>query len=112
MPAHTARAPRPTLGRPVLSTPALPLAQTHIAGAVVNADNASLSSMSTDDVLDLFELSPSTTTAGADGVSAGQGGRAAAGAPQGLQSLLSNVGELWGEEEQEDDLDEFLDQIA
>jgi len=31
-----------------------------------------------------------------------------------LQSLMNNVGELWGAEnyEQEYDLDEFLDQIA
>ncbi|EOD34138.1 hypothetical protein EMIHUDRAFT_111367 [Emiliania huxleyi CCMP1516] len=70
-------------------------------------------------VLDLFELSPATTAAGAapsaqasgGGEGGGGGGDGGSG---GLQSLLSNVGSLWGSEEYEEeyDLDEFLDQLS
>jgi TATA-binding protein-associated factor len=78
---------------------------------VVNADNASVQQMSTEEVLDLLELSPAINT----GTAAGEGaGAAAGGGGRALQTLLTSVGELWAEEEyeQEYDLDEFLDQIA
>jgi len=92
--------------------------KTHVAGAVVNAENASLQSMSTEEVLDLFELSPATTAEGAapsaQASGGGEGGGGGDGGSGGLQSLLSNVGSLWGSEEYEEeyDLDEFLDQLS
>ena len=148
--------------------------KTHVAGAVVNAENASLQSMSTEEaprehtgatprphlgytsatprlhlgytlgytsadtsaaprphpggcdrsspptqVLDLFELWPATTAAGAAPSAqayggGGGGGGGGDGGSGGRQSLLSNVGSLWGAEEYEEeyDLDEFLDQLS
>ena len=78
----------------------------------MNAENSSLRQMSTNEVLDLLELSPVTTQPTVTGAVNASDRPASAG--RGLQSLLNNIGDLWGAEEyeQEYDLDEFLDQIT
>ena len=82
----------------------------HVANSVVNAQNASLEQMKTDELLDLFELSP---TAAAPRGGGSDGALAARGRSTGVKSLLSSIGELWGSEEydEEYDVDNFLDQL-
>lgn len=84
-----------------------------MAGSVVNADNASVQQMSTEEVLDLLELSPAIGAGTSTGAAGGGVGAAAGGGGRGLQTLLTNVGELWAEDEydKEFDLDGFLDKI-
>jgi len=57
----------------------------NIANTVVNADNRSLSSMATDQLLDLFSLSASQTGGKASSAAAGRS----------AESVLGAVEELW-----------------
>ena len=100
----------------------------HVATSVVNQQNASLSTMNTEQLLDLFELSPSTAqpntkgTAGAANPAAidafgapvaGSKRRAADGNGGGLRGVLDGVGELWdeGQYDEQFSLDKFLADI-
>jgi TATA-binding protein-associated factor len=88
-----------------------------MAAAVVNSDNLSLSSMDTGQLLDLF-VPPGGAAAGAAGPAAGGGGAAGVGATgevvaaggakgkqSGLQSVLEGLGELWDEQQYEQQFD-------
>ena len=92
----------------------------HVASSVVNASNASLSSMDTQQLLDLFETStaqasaPGRRAGGPRGTpgAAGAAGRVA-GVGVGASAVLHEVGELWAAEqyEEEHDLERFLDNL-
>ena len=89
----------------------------HVANAVVNQRNASLDQMNTDELLELFELSPATPGSKSAGDST-QHGSVTGGSTDHLsqsavQSMLSGVGELWGADQyaQEYDMDMFLQNI-
>ena len=108
----------------------------HLATSVVNQQNASLATMNTEQLLDLFELSPATATpadargptpasgalSGEDAVGAadaaaaatsGGGRRGGGGGGGGLKKVLEEVGDLWGAEQYEEqfDLDRFVREL-
>mmetsp|Transcript_67406 Transcript_67406/g.201376 ORF Transcript_67406/g.201376 Transcript_67406/m.201376 type:complete len:132 (+) Transcript_67406:2-397(+) len=95
----------------------------HIANTVVNQQNAQLSSMNTEQLLDLLEVSPAVGGTPAARAQAGGAEIAAAAeavaagrkpsARSGLQSMLDEVGELWGNDQYESEynLQEFLDSL-
>jgi TATA-binding protein-associated factor len=98
----------------------------HIAHSVVNDQNAALDTMGTEQLLELFDVSPATaaappsehaTPSDANGSAiastfASGGGVAASSRRKspGLQAMLDEVGELWGDEQylEEYDLQNFL----
>ena len=96
----------------------------HVASSVVNQQNATLATMNTEELLDLFQISPTAQAAtGASGGAAtgrddavGMAEAAAAAASgkrsggAGLQTVLEGVGELWGQQQYDEqfDLDGFL----
>ena len=89
----------------------------HVAASVVNASNASLTSMGTQQLLDLFETSaaaaqPPPSSRQAGGPRAAAGGAAGADGG-GAAAVLREVGERWSAEqyEQEYDLQGFLDNL-
>jgi len=116
---------RDTLEEKIMSLQAFKM---HVASSVVNAQNASLATMNTQELLDLFKLSPATqqqvpppssaapsisgdlelaAAAAVGGGGANRGGRA--GRSGGLNSVLQGVGELWSAQEYEEyELDGFL----
>ena len=108
---------RGTLEEKIMNLQAFKL---HVASSVVNQQNAALSTMKTEELLDLFQLSPAagqtssvsggTSAAGEDAVAAAEAATGGSRRGGGLQSMLQGVGELWGAEqyEEEYDLDRFL----
>lgn len=88
----------------------------HIANSVVNDQNAALDTMNTEQLLDLFEVSPATaapqTSGGAptdssDSALAAAGEAVAAGRRKtgGLKAVLEEVGDLWGDEQYQEEYD-------
>ncbi|GER39803.1 TATA-binding protein-associated factor BTAF1 [Striga asiatica] len=79
-----------------------------IANAVINADNASMNTMNTDQLLDLFTSADgkkgpkSSTASGEDGKAAGRG--------KGLKAILGGLEELWDQSQytEEYNLNQFL----
>jgi len=71
----------------------------NIANTVVNADNRSLSSMATDQLLDLFSLTASQTE-----------GKASSVAGCSAESMLEAMEELWDSEQYDNEynLDKFI----
>ncbi|CAI6000430.1 unnamed protein product [Closterium sp. NIES-65] len=87
-----------------------------IANAVVNADNASLKSMDTSQLLDLFNAGPPAASAGAKqkpADSSSDAAVAAAGGGKGLKAVLTGLEDLWDESQyaEEYNLDNFLKRI-
>ncbi|BDA40363.1 TATA-binding protein-associated factor 172 [Coccomyxa sp. Obi] len=94
-----------------------------VANAVVNADNASLATMNTTQVLDLLSLQNSSgdgqkaDTSSGQGLEAGGAGGAAAAvggrAGKGLKAMLEGLGELWDENQyaEERSLDAFVSKL-
>ena len=76
----------------------------NIANSVINADNASLASMATDQVLDLFSVNEHNTTK-TDASTATR---------QSAHSVIEGLGELWDEKqyETEYDLRDFLTELT
>lgn len=74
----------------------------HTARTVISSDNTSIASMQTDQVLDLFSLSPHQAGA-VKPPSSGSGSG-------GVKSVLENLPELWGEEQysEEYNMDNFI----
>ena len=118
---------RDTLEEKIMSLQAF---KRHVAQTVVSQQNASLATMNTEQLLDLFAFSPGTTTSHvhasaslpADGgtitgddavgaVEAADGARRAGGGR--LGNVLEGLGELWDEEQYEEQfsLDRFLEGI-
>lgn len=90
-----------------------------IANSIVNADNKSLQSMSTEQLLDLFELSSANAAdevkvaaAGAQDEAEAAAGDAAV--PAAARGVLSNLEALWNEDQyaEEYELDSFLKSIG
>ena len=79
----------------------------NIANSVISADNSSLSSMATDQLLDLFSINENKTT-----TSAAQS-EATMETQQNAQSVIEGLEELWDEKqyETEYDLGEFLSEL-
>lgn len=83
-----------------------------IANSVVNIENSSLSSMGTEQIMNMFdkETTSATTTTGAAN-NKGAATSAGAGAVGGTyQKLLDNIGEIWDESQYENEfnLDNFI----
>lgn len=81
-----------------------------IANSVVNIENSSLSSMGTEQIMNMFdkETTPATTTTTG---AANKGASTAGGAVGGTyQKLLDNIGEIWDESQYENEfnLDNFI----
>merc|ERR1712227_234275 len=62
----------------------------HTAKSVISDENSSMASMQTDQVLDLFSLSPGSNTGGAKSKSSGGNG---------IKSVLDNLPDLWDEQQ-------------
>lgn len=84
-----------------------------LANAVINAENASLKTMNTDQLLDLFSSTPATRKVGnlsssSSGNVVGDAKPAAGG--KGLNAILSSLGELWDQSQYENeyDLNQFI----
>jgi len=87
----------------------------HIANSVVNDQNAALDTMNTEQLLDLFDVSPATaapTTSApvadasdSDIATAGEAAASGRRATGGLQAVLDEVGELWGDEQYKEEYD-------
>ena len=82
----------------------------HIANSVVNQQNAQLATMNTEQLLDLFDVSPATGSIAASSAPDARGMGVAAAEivstgrkPKGLQAVLDEVGELWGNEQYEEE---------
>ena len=80
----------------------------HVANSVVTHQNAHLTTMNTEQLLDLFDVSPATgTTTASSAIDVKEAGCAAVEAistelkPKGLQAVLNEVGELWSNEQYE-----------
>ncbi|GJP49304.1 hypothetical protein CLOM_g8529 [Closterium sp. NIES-68] len=86
-----------------------------IANAVVNADNASLKSMDTSQLLDLFNAGPPAAGAAAkrSADASSDAAVAAAGGGKGLKAVLTGLEDLWDESQyaEEYNLDNFLKRI-
>ncbi|CAI9108802.1 OLC1v1008493C4 [Oldenlandia corymbosa var. corymbosa] len=86
-----------------------------VANAVINADNASLKTMNTDQLLDLFTKAENTKGAGVSQRStensAGEGNLP--GASKGLKKILGGLEELWDQSQytEEYDLSQFLSKL-
>ena len=121
---------RGTLEEKIMNLQAFKL---HVANSVVNRQNAALATMNTEELLDLFHLSPGASAArttapkgggggsgqmGDDAMDAAEaaaavstrGGQRGSGGSGHIKGILDGVGELWGAEqyEEEYDLDNFL----
>lgn len=87
-----------------------------LANAVVNVDNASLSSMDTGQLLELFtaEKGAKVAAAGADGAAAAGAGGAAAAPAAGMKALLAGLEELWDDSQYAEEfaLDSFVSKLA
>ncbi|KAJ0979707.1 hypothetical protein J5N97_015181 [Dioscorea zingiberensis] len=84
-----------------------------VANAVINAENASLKTMNTDQLLDLFTPTPTTRkgtnlSSSSNGTLDGDTKPATGG--KGLKAILSGLGELWDQSQYENeyDLNQFL----
>ncbi|KAJ2362116.1 TATA-binding protein-associated factor mot1 [Coemansia sp. RSA 2611] len=77
----------------------------HMANTIVNQQNASLASMNTDQLLDLFNVSAPKTAAA--------GGETAAGAPKSVAKAIEGLEELWDSSQYEDEfnLDGFISSL-
>ena len=77
----------------------------NIANSVISADNSSLSSMATDQLLDLFSVNENKTSAAQS--------EATMETRQNAQSVIEGLEELWDEKqyETEYDLGEFLSEL-
>ena len=121
---------RHTLEEKIMSLQAFKM---HVANSVVTQQNAALATMNTEQLLDLFQLSPSGAAAapsaaasgrtdgarnGHDAVGAVEAAEAArarrGGGGGGLRSVLEGIGELWNEEEYEEQfsLERFVADIG
>lgn len=96
--------------------------KTSIANSVVTQENASLSTMDTDQVLDLFSLSSSrgTSLTSSNSQSSGAVELDSFGnpiipekgkKPSGLKNILANMGELWDESQYDYDAVNFADSL-
>ena len=85
-----------------------------VAGAVVNADNASVRTMSTAGMVELFEQSLQHRGAGPAGAGGGGGSGGKRGrAKGGLDAILADLGDLWNESEYEEFAPaSFMDSMA
>ena len=77
-----------------------------IANTVISADNSSLQTMGTDQLLDLFSLDEKEGKGGKDTKSAGR--------KDNVKSILENLEELWDEKEYESEynLDTFIQSLS
>ncbi|XP_057511229.1 LOW QUALITY PROTEIN: TATA-binding protein-associated factor BTAF1 [Actinidia eriantha] len=86
--------------------------KTMVANAVINAENASLKTMNTDQLLDLFTSAETKKGASASKGSDGNfdGDSKFTGAGKGLKAVLGGLGELWDESQytEEYNLSEFI----
>ncbi|PSR93588.1 TATA-binding protein-associated factor like [Actinidia chinensis var. chinensis] len=86
--------------------------KTMVANAVINAENASLKTMNTDQLLDLFTSADTKKGAAASKGSDGNfdGDSKFSGTGKGLKAILGGLGELWDESQytEEYNLSEFL----
>ncbi|KAJ8513513.1 hypothetical protein OPV22_003947 [Ensete ventricosum] len=87
-----------------------------VANAVINADNASLKTMNTDQLLDLFASSPTIQMGtSASNNSAGNTDKdpKAVATGRGLKAILNGLGELWDQSQYEDEynLNQFLEKL-
>lgn len=79
----------------------------NIANTVISQENASLASMGTDQLLDLFEL-------GSDGKGKGaSGSQSETTQKPGMKAMLESIGELWdeGQYDSEYNLDNFMQSL-
>ncbi|XP_051210704.1 TATA-binding protein-associated factor BTAF1 isoform X2 [Lolium perenne] len=84
-----------------------------IANAVINAENASLKTMNTDQLLDLFTSTPASRKASVlPSSSIGEDSKDSSGKPgkKGLKSILNGLDELWDQSQYADeyDMNQFL----
>jgi len=91
--------------------------KTHLANTVVNKNNASLQSMNTAEVLSLFKneaASPAAPGTASDAMEVDAGvavdGQGGAGGGGGVKAAVAELGDLWGEEQYEEEfnVDEYL----
>jgi TATA-binding protein-associated factor len=74
----------------------------NIATSVITQDNSGISSMGTDQILDLFQMGESKT----------EGSGKKSDGPATQKELLENLGDLWDESQYDDfDTDTFLKQL-
>lgn len=80
--------------------------KTHIANTVVNRENSNLQSMNTDQLLDLFKVEDKDSSTQA----MPSNGSIAMGGGKGLKAALAGLGELWEENQYEDEynMQDFL----
>lgn len=82
-----------------------------IANSVVNIENSSLSSMGTEQIMNMFDRDAASANSGNNGAKltsvSSSGGGTAGGA---YQKLLDNIGEVWDENQYENEynLDNFI----
>jgi TATA-binding protein-associated factor len=84
-----------------------------VANAVINAENASLKTMNTDQLLDLFTSTPASRKASVlPSSSIGEDSKDSSGKPgkKGLKSILNGLDELWDQSQYADeyDMNQFL----
>eukprot|EP00177_Eucheuma_denticulatum_P003912 GFKZ01007074.1.p1 GENE.GFKZ01007074.1~~GFKZ01007074.1.p1 ORF type:complete len:1849 (+),score=239.07 GFKZ01007074.1:129-5675(+) len=84
--------------------------KTHIANTVVNRENSNLQSMNTDQLLDLFKVEDRDSS----GQATTSNGDIAIGTGKGMKAALAGLGELWEENQYEDEynMQDFLDGMA
>ncbi len=83
----------------------------NIANTVINADNSSLASMGTDQLLDLFSLDSSAKPS--SGAATSDQSETAT-QKDSLRTVLDNLGELWDEKQYENEynLDNFMQMLT
>ncbi|KAJ2519296.1 TATA-binding protein-associated factor mot1, partial [Coemansia sp. RSA 1939] len=88
----------------------------HMANSIVNQQNAGLSSMNTDQLLDLFDVSSPASAAPNPSASAASNAKSAGDAGSGSKSIsraLEGLEELWDASQYEDEynLDTFISSL-
>ena len=80
----------------------------NIANSVISSENASLASMATDQLLDLFSLDDDSSK------DAASSSRAQQPEKKGMKAILDSMGELWDESqyEKEYDLGNFMQSLS
>jgi len=86
-----------------------------VANAVINAENSSLKTMNTDQLLDLFTSTPASRKASVlpRGLSNDQSKDSKKSGGKGLKSILNGLNELWDQSQYADeyDLNQFLTKL-
>ena len=85
-----------------------------IANTVISADNASLTTMGTDQLLDLFTLDEGSKGSSAAPGSSRSGTGGGGDRREGIKAILEGLGELWDEAqyESEYDINTFMKSLA